>query len=1428
MKHLLKKINMMRGGGGKKQKSQPRPADIPPSLKPPQIGDLSMAASYSYAEVFDLVSDGPIEGLVNQNGLVLSNKDILQGIYLDDTPIAVSDDSFVVFNNTAIGVTTFSPNTTMLFKFRQLFGRWANDRTYARSGNNAGFKGLTELVPAFDSTKSYSLDEAHYSERFSLIFWFDSGVVRDGRSAYLSNGDFVNYFDLALSFQSYTLPKDFRWSPINSDYIQFNRQVGGQLQIRGNRIINHYNASSTNVHEKAYINKMLRRNISDGWLTDQTNLFESWANTLRSRDVFYIVEPKSTDKIEANKSLLINNVLADYKFTIEEGNTGVNLESNSDVTVYDFLYPRININGTTTGALGGFLMIRIKAVTEFIQTTSNTATILYSVSLGGMQQAGRSQNLFFKPFAATSRVNPLSNEKFNYTNILAEYRSGEEYQNPFRFFKNILIDKNYGAELFGPFIRGVQIQRVVENASMLSKSFSNFNLLPLNFGGTALEGSTDSARTAPGNFSDWNKNQAIFDEIAIPLKHVIHNPNVSSVFITIQINSLFDTLSRTRTDVLNAPSSTLEIGSKYPSVINLEIETGLINDKGVESDAQTRRYQIRALIESPTLIDIGSPDLANFVSSSYDFIRIFAGNGISTPFLLPIVESSTGSALDSSSKRYIKITKASTETNSVLINKSISLAKVTEIIPLNFSYPYSAIVATKIDSRTFASIPTRTFDCKLKKVRIPSNYRPSLSNGKDKRYYSKVADFNSAPLSDKRVYNGDWDGTLSDDLQWTDNPAWILYDLLTSQRYGLGQYIDADNDIDIFDLYKIGRFCDAVDDEGYFVGVPDNAGGLEPRFSCNIMFNEGIKVFDALNTIAALFRGLIYYNNSQINFVDDRPKTPIALFANTNVRDGIFNYTNYRRDEQFNSIEVVYIDRLDNFLTKIEYVEDEDDIRQRGVFKKTINANGVTSRAMARRLGQHLIFQTIKENQSVSFTAGPESLLCKPGDLIIVEDELKSLKSNFGKVLSVNPVAGSIRLNEQFTDGQFNNILTVYTPTGYATSSETRELGRLNRSRLDRSRFNLTQGGMGNRYDNHTGLYRFSRYADGFDDDKIEINQTLRSQYAFYTGANDRFCYYSTQFTGWVLATGVPFTNENLYNKFIFDRDADFDIVNRSSGFFYDSNSSSGRGEMFKASVTSTDASSLFRNVNNEELLLTRGLLDSEISLTSFPQITSFTVTGVTNYEYGCEAFIEKDDINYSLIPFVAEGSLYRFQRKFADDQVYKILSIKEENPNEYFLIGTKFNQNKYELIENDKSIVVASATNSYTLNQKIGDKTYLQLRSPIIEDLITGKDLLGFYVSGRWRSINNANGYNVELYEPNGTIQAKNLIGQSSTGARFNIEGIGNYSYQVSSSGNSQSTTDSILYSDSYYSSSGLFLIYEENLSPANDRSYLASVAIL
>jgi hypothetical protein len=159
-------------------------------------------------------------------------------------------------------------------------------------------------------------------------------------------------------------------------------------------------------------------------------------------------------------------------------------------------------------------------------------------------------------------------------------------------------------------------------------------------------------------------------------------------------------------------------------------------------------------------------------------------------------------------RRYVKVTRLSHETLSTLISKRVSLAKVTEVIPQRFSYPFSAIVGTKIDSRAFAQIPTRTFDCKLKKVLVPANYFPFDDLGEDIRYTKGEGIY--------RIYDGDWNGTFK--LMWTNNPAWVLMDLIINKRYGLGNYIESEQ-VDIWELYKIARWCDGVDERGYYLSL---------------------------------------------------------------------------------------------------------------------------------------------------------------------------------------------------------------------------------------------------------------------------------------------------------------------------------------------------------------------------------------------------------------------------------------------------------------------------------------------------------------------------------------------------------------------------------------------------------------------------------
>lgn len=252
------------------------------------------------------------------------------------------------------------------------------------------------------------------------------------------------------------------------------------------------------------------------------------------------------------------------------------------------------------------------------------------------------------------------------------------------------------------------------------------------------------------------------------------------------------------------------------------------------------------------------------------------------------------------------------------------------------------------------------------------------------------------------IYNGAWDGTFK--LGWSDNPAWILYDLMINPIYGVGNNLDDREDINIFNLYQIARYCDAVDDEGYFDGLPDSTKGLEPRFSCNLRIYDSKNAFEVIGNIASIFRGFTYWDGVGLNFALDRPKEVSAIFNNNNVFDGNFNYADIASSARFTKVEVMYADARDIYQTKVEYVEDEEAIRKYGIINQRLNGIGCTSKSQARRLGQYVLLSNKLETEITQFKAGGECLFLEPGDIIRIDDELKNFEINYGKVLEVGNI----------------------------------------------------------------------------------------------------------------------------------------------------------------------------------------------------------------------------------------------------------------------------------------------------------------------------------------------------------------------------------------------------------------------------------------
>ena len=316
----------------------------------------------------------------------------------------------------------------------------------------------------------------------------------------------------------------------------------------------------------------------------------------------------------------------------------------------------------------------------------------------------------------------------------------------------------------------------------------------------------------------------------------------------------------------------------------------------------------------------------------------------------------------------IKVERLTADSGSQKLQDNTLWSSYTEVIDTVFTYPNTALVGVKFDSEYFSNLPTRTYDILGIKVKIPSNYNPRT-----------------------RQYSGVWDGTFK--IDWTDNPAWVLFDIVTNKRYGLGNRL-GEFGADKWTLYQVAKYCDQL--------VPDGFGGKEPRFTCNAWLTEQRSAYDVINDICSIFRAMPVWNGQQLTVVMDRPYDPVWTYTNANVDKGLFNYTFSAKKARHNAIQVEYVDKNSSYERMIEYVSDDDSIRKNGLNVKKITAFGCTSRGQAHRTGLWLLQTEKLETKTVTFTVGAEGLMHFPGDIIRVSDTYYAGTNIGGRVLSVD------------------------------------------------------------------------------------------------------------------------------------------------------------------------------------------------------------------------------------------------------------------------------------------------------------------------------------------------------------------------------------------------------------------------------------------
>ncbi|WP_370516508.1 MULTISPECIES: phage tail tip fiber protein [Klebsiella] len=330
-----------------------------------------------------------------------------------------------------------------------------------------------------------------------------------------------------------------------------------------------------------------------------------------------------------------------------------------------------------------------------------------------------------------------------------------------------------------------------------------------------------------------------------------------------------------------------------------------------------------------------------------------------------------------------------------------------EIVNTSLNYPNSALVGLKINSEQFgSSMPSRSYLINGLKIRVPSNY-----------------------YADTNTYNGNWDGTFK--LASSSNPAWILFDLLTNTRYGLGQFVQ-ESMINIGELYQIGRYCDATVDDGF--------GGKEKRFSINTQITSRQDAYRVVQDIAGAFRGMVFWAGGMVHITQDSPSDPVMLFSNSNVVNGLFAYKGSARKDRYSVALITYNNKEDGYKQSVEYVEDQEAIKRYGIRKTESVAFGCTSRGQAHRVGLWILYTSRMESDVITFSVGMDSVFLMPGDVVLIADKFRAGRRNSGRITGYT--ANSIKLDAPVDLTSVGNHITFLSSEGKVVERDILENGK--------------------------------------------------------------------------------------------------------------------------------------------------------------------------------------------------------------------------------------------------------------------------------------------------------------------------------------------------------------------------------------------------
>ncbi|PBM08203.1 phage tail protein [Pseudomonas aeruginosa] len=344
----------------------------------------------------------------------------------------------------------------------------------------------------------------------------------------------------------------------------------------------------------------------------------------------------------------------------------------------------------------------------------------------------------------------------------------------------------------------------------------------------------------------------------------------------------------------------------------------------------------------------------------------------------------------------VRVRRITSNQNSSLIADTMLIAGLTEVIDAKLRYPNTALLYIEFSAEQFSNIPAVTVECKARKVQVPTTYDPEL-----------------------RTYTGVWDGSFKS--AWTNNPAWITYDISTNARFGLGKRIKPWM-VDKWELYKIAQYCDQL--------VPDGKGGQEPRFLCDLNLQSRSQAWTLLRDIAAIYRGMSYWAQGQLVSQADMPRTADFdyVFTRANVIDGKMTYGAASARTRYSRALVSYDNPANNYDTDVTGYSDAPLLRRYGDNPVELSAIGCTRESEAQRRGKWAVLTSVQD-RTITFATGMEGRIPLPGYIIPVADSLLAGREIGGRI---SAVAGRVVTLDRVTQAKAGDRLIINLPSGRA------------------------------------------------------------------------------------------------------------------------------------------------------------------------------------------------------------------------------------------------------------------------------------------------------------------------------------------------------------------------------------------------------------